>query len=112
MKLRSFFWMLLGILSAGCSPSAEKRITGTWQGVDGIQMTLVFDSGGSFVMKIPASPALPFPTQSTGSYSVSGSGEVQILEGGERYVGKLKGDELVMVRAWGGGVSTRFRKDQ
>lgn len=62
------------------------------------------------MLKIPANPSLPFPTESTGSYSVSGKGEIQILEGGENYVGELRGDELVMVRPWGGGVSTRFQK--
>jgi hypothetical protein len=115
MKLQSFVWMPLlaavlfvGLL--GCSPSAEKQIPGTWQGVNGIAATLVFGPGGDFTMKLPAIPSVPFTMENSGSYSITASGAVQILEGGENYVGELRGGELVMVRPWGGGVSTRFQK--
>jgi hypothetical protein len=110
VRIQSIIWIPLALLLAGCSPSAEKQIPGTWQGMDGIPMTITFSAGGGFVLNIPANPSLPFPTESTGSYSITSGGKVEILEGGETYVGELRGGELVMVRPWGGGVSTRFQK--
>lgn len=100
--------VLVGLM--GCSPSAERQIPGTWQGVNGDPMTLTFGPGNSFSLRIPAGRTLPFPMESSGSYSITDGGQVRILEGGEYYIGELRDKELVMVRPWGGGVSTRFRK--
>lgn len=110
MKLQSIVWLPLAVLLAGCSPSAEKQIPGTWQGVNGIRATLVFSEGSNFTMKLPPIPSAPFPMENSGSYSITDSGQVRILEGGEFYFGELRDRELVMVHPWGGGVSTRFRK--
>jgi len=102
--------LVVGLL--GCSPSVDKQIPGTWQGINGIQVTLIFSPGGGFKMMLPAIPSVPFSTESTGSYSITKNGEVQILEGGETHVAELQNGELVMVRPWSGDIATRFRKLQ
>lgn len=100
--------ILILLFLAGCSERLDQKLVGNWQSSSGPRMTIRFEAGGKFSLRLYAQPDVPFDMDSTGSYTITSSKAFTILEGGEHSDGTLVGDELVITKR--GGLTSRFRK--